>query len=183
MLLHVCCAPCTIYSLAYWREQGEDVQLYYFNPNIHPYAEYQKRLETLKQFVEAESVTHPLVLIIAKEYPLRDFLVSALATEPRCDACYSMRLQRTAEMALELGEKEFSTTLLISPYQQHERIAELGEAVAAQYGLRFRYADLRPGFRGSQNEARDRGYYRQKYCGCVFSELERATSPKRGGKS
>ena len=179
MLLHVCCAPCSIYSLSYWREQGLNPHLCYYNPNIHPYTEYQQRLDTLKQFATDEKAT----LTIAEEYPLHEFFASALASEPRCDACYRLRLDYTAKLAVALGETEFSTTLLISPYQRHEQLAVIGQEIAAEYGLLFRYADLRPGFRSSQSEARERGYYRQKYCGCLFSDYERATSLRRGGKS
>lgn len=176
MILHVCCAPCSIYSLTYWRQQGEEPLLFYFNPNIHPYAEYLKRRDTLLMMAEREQVP----LILSPHYPLRAFLSEAMAAENRCLACYRLRLEETARQALRLGQKEFSTTLLISPYQQHEMLHRIGEEIAARCGLVFRYADLRSGFRDSQAEARQRGYYLQNYCGCLFSELERQQRRKAG---
>ena len=174
MLLHTCCAPCAIYSLNYWRENGKIPRLYYFNPNIHPFMEYQRRLETLKEFATNENVE----LIVSPEYPYLDFLRSALEVQDRCLSCYTTRLEATAKQAVLLGEKEISTTLLISPYQKHELLKETGEKIAEKYGIVFLYADLRPGFRSSQTISKERKYYRQPYCGCIFSEFERY-SPSR----
>ena len=178
LLLHVCCAPCSIHSVRYWRETGEALALYFFNPNIHPLAEYRLRLMSLKLFAEEES----LDLHIDDSFPLREFFKAALATKAedskeRCSACYRQRLEHTAQQAKQLGMQSFSTTLLISPYQQHEVIKSIGDEIAKRHGLVFRYTDLRPGFQASQSEAKERGYYRQKYCGCLFSEFERYRVP------
>jgi len=147
--------------------------LYYDNPNIHPYGEYLKRRETLEQLERDEQ----LQVVYSQEYNLREYLREALAAEEqgaawRCRACYLLRLTATARYAKAHGYRSISTSLLISPYQQHDLIAALGRDAAAAYDLSFAYADLRPGFRESQSEARSRGYYRQRYCGCIFSEME-----------
>ena len=174
MLLHVCCAPCSIATIKYWQEQlDEKIRLYYFNPNIHPYAEYRARLGSLIELAESE----PIELLTDEDYR-PDFFFKAISglDEPevktRCAFCYFLRLRKTAMVAQQIGEKSISTTLLISPYQEHSFIAVNGEKIAENYGLTFHYADLRPLFRESQHLARERGYYRQQYCGCLFSEVE-----------
>jgi predicted adenine nucleotide alpha hydrolase (AANH) superfamily ATPase len=91
----------------------------------------------------------------------------------RCSYCYRLRLEKTAEKAGEAGCDFFSSTLLISPYQNHDAVRETGEEAAARYGARFLYRDFRPFFREGQKYAREQGFYMQKYCGCVFSEEER----------
>ena len=91
----------------------------------------------------------------------------------RCGHCYTVRLEQTARFAAENGFASFTSTLFVSPYQQHERMAEIAEEMARRYGVRFLYRDFRPGFRAGQQEARELGFYMQKYCGCVFSEEER----------
>ena len=91
--------------------------------------------------------------------------------ENRCvKYCYRVRLEQTARYAKEHGYDTFSTTLLISPYQNHNALKKIGEEMAEKYGLNFLYRDFRPGFREGQAEARELGLYMQKYCGCVFSE-------------
>ena len=92
----------------------------------------------------------------------------------RCyNYCYRVRLEQTARDAKENGYTAFTTTLLISPYQNHEKIKEICEEMAEKYDIKFLYRDFRPGFRQGQAKARQLGLYMQKYCGCVFSEEER----------
>ncbi|MCL2747954.1 MAG: epoxyqueuosine reductase QueH, partial [Oscillospiraceae bacterium] len=110
-------------------------------------------------------------------YGLRPFL-RAVGTRfdarcERCEICYRIRLEAAARYAAHGGYEGFSTTLLISPYQQHDRLRAIGEQVSLRYGVRFVYQDFRPMFRAGQNAAREMGLYRQKYCGCIFSEEER----------
>jgi tRNA A37 threonylcarbamoyladenosine dehydratase/predicted adenine nucleotide alpha hydrolase (AANH) superfamily ATPase len=146
--------------------------LFWYNPNIHPLTEYHSRRDALSQFCSDKKL--PLVML--DEYELDLFLRSlGLETEMpgRCGICYLLRLERTAAFAAEHGFDAFSTSLLISPYQQHETIQRLGEKLAAQYGVTFLYRDFRPLFRKGQTAARALGLYMQKYCGCIFSEKER----------
>jgi predicted adenine nucleotide alpha hydrolase (AANH) superfamily ATPase len=91
----------------------------------------------------------------------------------RCPLCWELRLSETANFAKSNGFDAFTTTLLISPYQDHKKVKEIGEKIAAEKGIQFYYQDFRPGFRDGQEQAKKENLYRQKYCGCVFSELER----------
>ena len=100
-------------------------------------------------------------------------VITAEDIEHRCGHCYEVRLEQTAKFAAENGFDSFTTTLLVSPYQNHELLAETAERMAQRYGVRFLYRDFRPGFRDGQAKARELGLYMQKYCGCVFSEEDR----------
>jgi predicted adenine nucleotide alpha hydrolase (AANH) superfamily ATPase len=151
------------------RINGIEPDLFWYNPNIHPYTEYRARRDCLGAFAAEEN----LKLIMDDEYGLKGFISGMPSTGSRCAFCYRLRLEKTAKKAAEAGFTAFSTTLLISPYQNHEAIKTSGEECAACYGVDFFYMDLRPRFKESQNQARKRNYYMQKYCGCIFSEEER----------
>ncbi|MGE5552475.1 MAG: epoxyqueuosine reductase QueH [Betaproteobacteria bacterium] len=170
LLLHACCAPCTIHPLAVLREEGWDVAGYFYNPNIHPYREWQRRRDTLAEYAARENL--PVTWV--EGYDLNAFLAEALAAGPsRCLSCYRRRLSATARAAREGGFGAFSTTLLVSPYQKHDEVRQIGEEVAQAEGVSFIYRDFRPGFRPAQARAKELGLYRQPYCGCIFSERER----------
>jgi hypothetical protein len=145
---------------------------FWHNPNIHPYLEHQRRRESM----EAYSAQVRLPMIWCEDYPLPHFL-AAVAGSParpeRCAVCYRLRLGRTAAMAEERGFDSFSTTLLISPYQDHALLRRIGEAVAEEAGVPFLYDDLRRGWAERGRMTREYGLYRQQYCGCVYSEWER----------
>jgi predicted adenine nucleotide alpha hydrolase (AANH) superfamily ATPase len=113
-------------------------------------------------------------------YALRPF-VREVAEDiaHRCGKCYEMRLFETARQAKELGFDSFTSSLFISPYQNHELMRETAERAAAEYGVDFLYRDFRPLFRDGQEKARELGFYIQKYCGCVFSEEERYIKAKK----
>ena len=170
LLLHICCAPCSVYCVDSLRAEGIEPAGFWFNPNIHPYQEYRARRDALVDY--AASIG--LALTVRDDYGLRDF-VRAVAgdLDRRCGHCYTCRLEETARYAAANGFTSFSTTLLVSPYQDHEGIRQAGEALAERCGVRFLYRDFRPGFRQGQGKARELGLYMQKYCGCVFSEEER----------
>ena len=171
LLLHACCAPCSVQCVAALAEEGIRPELYWYNPNIHPFTEYRSRLDSLRSFAEARE----LALVVEDDYGLRSFIkgVEEGDSHPRCAFCYRLRLEKTAALAAEKGCDAFSTTLLISPHQNHELIREIGESLATRYGVSFLYRDFRPHFRQGQNQAREAGYYMQKYCGCIYSEEER----------
>lgn len=180
VLLHTCCGPCTIYPLRRLRERGHRVTGFFYNPNIHPYLEYRRRLETLARY--AGEVDLPMVW--RDSYDLEQYLRAALADPGnRCRACYRLRLAAVAAEARRQGLGAFTTTLLVSPYQKHELIREIGEEMAAGAGLDFLYEDFRPGWRKAMEEARALDLYRQPYCGCIFSEKERYSKPRRGGNN
>lgn len=175
LLLHACCAPCSSATLERLAEHFR-LSILYYNPNIYPPAEYHRREAELERFVEQAGYRYP---VIELPYEPDEFYtaVKGLEQEPekggRCTVCYRLRLEQTARYAAEHGFESFSSTLFVSPYQNHELLRQTAEEVSAQYGVTFLYRDFRPGFRQGQQEARELGLYMQKYCGCVFSEEDR----------
>jgi len=152
------------------RGEGIEPTGFWYNPNIHPYKEYQARRDTLKAY----AADIGLKLLLKDEYGLRPFIRAIYPNlEDRCGVCYRLRFEETARYAAENGYDGFSSTLFVSPYQRHELMRETAERMAARYGVEFVYRDFRPGFRAGQQKARELQLYMQKYCGCVFSEEER----------
>ena len=175
-LLHICCAPCSIMCIRTLREEGIEPTGYWYNPNIHPKLEYKTRRNTLREY--AASIHLPLIL--EDEYGLRSFIQDLCPDfDTRCEYCYRRRLTQTAAYAAANGFDAFSTTLLISPYQNHELLRQIGEELADTYHISFLYRDFRPYFKEGQTIAQELGLYRQKYCGCIFSEEERYTPKKK----
>lgn len=170
LLLHVCCAPCSTYTLNRLREQNIDVSGYFYNPNIHPYREFKKRLTTLQDFAKSQDFP----LIIESEYGLTEYLRKVVFKEKqRCAICYDMRLEKTAMQAVESGADAFTSTLLYSRYQNHEAITKIGKKMAEKYGVEFYYDDFREGWQEGIDKAIEMDLYRQPYCGCIYSEQER----------
>jgi predicted adenine nucleotide alpha hydrolase (AANH) superfamily ATPase len=174
ILLHICCANCAIYPLERMKEKGDDVTGYFFNPNIHPFQEYQKRLDALKKYSERVGVN----VIYRDEYLLEEFLRNVShRVEERCQYCYSLRLESTACEAKKNVFDGFSTTLLQSTHQNHALIKETGEHIAHEIGIPFYYEDFRQGWKKGMEVSKAMGLYRQQYCGCIFSEKERFMHP------
>lgn len=170
LLLHVCCAPCSVKCIEILRNDKIEPVLYWYNPNIHPYTEYKSRKDALKIYADKLG----LKLILKDEYGLKKFLTEAAADlNFRCSGCYRMRLDETARYAAQNGYESFSTTLLISPYQKHDLIKETAKNSAAKYNIDFFYKDFKPYFKEGQTQAKKESLYMQKYCGCIFSEEER----------
>ena len=171
LLLHTCCAPCSVYCIESLREEGIEPTVYWFNPNIHPYMEYKLRRDCLKDYTNSINIE----AIFEENYGLKEFCKNVIGDlENRCkEYCYLVRLEQTAKYAKEHGYDAFTTTLLVSPYQNHEVLIEVANKMANKYGVKFLYRDFRVGFRQGQNKAREQGLYMQKYCGCVFSEEDR----------
>ena len=170
ILFHVCCANCAIYPFERLTEAGKDVVGYFFNPNVHPYQEYQRRLESLRQYSEQVG----LKVIYRDEYLLEDFLRNVAHREKeRCGYCYAVRLESTAQEAKKNLFDGFSTTLLQSAHQNHPLIKQIGEDLAGRYGVPFYYEDFRSGWRRGVEVSKSMGLYRQQYCGCIYSEKER----------
>ena len=195
LLLHTCCAPCSVYCIKTLREEGIEPTLFWYNPNIHPYSEYKARRDCLKEYAKMEKVK----LVLEDAYGLDEFVCSVLQSaytssengnaknesinaKPRdleealllrCqNYCYPKRLRKVFEYAKTNGYDAVSTTLLYSIYQQHDIIKDLMEHLAIEFGIEFLYRDFREGWQEGQDEARRIGLYMQKYCGCVFSEEE-----------
>ena len=170
LLLHLCCAPCTIYPLEILRKDAGQVKGVFFNPNIHPYLEYKKRLDTVREYAAREG----LEVAVAEGYPIEEFLLKTAALgKDRCSYCYEVRLRHTAEQARKGLFDAFTTTLLYSRYQKHDLIRQTGEAIAREMQVPFYYQDFRVGWEEGVRISKETGMYRQKYCGCVFSEKER----------
>lgn len=168
LLLHTCCAPCSVYCIDTLRDERIEPTVFWYNPNIHPYMEYKARRDCLKEYTKNINVE----AIFKEEYGLDEFCKNViLDLSNRCaNYCYRVRLEETAKYAVANGFDTISTTLLISPYQNHELLKSMGEEIATKYGLKFLYRDFRVGFREGQAKAREYGLYMQKYCGCIFSE-------------
>ncbi len=146
---------------------------FFYNPNIHPFREFERRVEALEQVSKA--IDLPIVWD-ESGYGLESYLKKLngrTSPEERCPVCYRMRLEKAALQAVKLGLKLFTTTLLYSRYQRHELIAEMGKDIAQKYNIDFYYQDFRLGWTKGIEMSKELGIYRQPYCGCIFSELER----------
>ncbi|MFH1190540.1 MAG: epoxyqueuosine reductase QueH [Candidatus Omnitrophota bacterium] len=171
ILLHICCAPCSIYPIDRLRKQGHRIAGYYYNPNIHPYSEYLKRKAEAEKYSKEAGVN-----MIAGDCEIEkyfEFVDPGVPSKERCPSCWWMRLQRAAKFAGENGFEAFTTTLLGSPYQDHETIKKIAADIADKAGIKFHYEDYRPGFKAAREKAKEKGIYLQNYCGCLFSEKER----------
>lgn len=177
VLLHTCCGPCSIHPVEALKSEME-VAGYFFNPNIHPYTEWKARRDALAGYAAGIG----LAMIYDDRYLLEEFIRGVVHRESeRCSFCYALRLRQTAQTAREKGFDAFSSTLLVSPYQKHDLIRETGEVIAGQEGVPFLYRDFRPGYREATARSRELGLYRQKYCGCIYSEKDRYCRTRNGG--
>lgn len=175
LLIHACCAPCLVAVEEYIRqnldELGiEDYDIMWYNPNIHPMEEYDKRRETLKEYVK----TLGKELIIDDSYDMMKFAIEGMRSkgigyQSRCEYCYENRLDRVFRYAKRNGYTHVTTTLYISPYQKHDLLKTVADETAKIYEVENMYKDFRPFFREGQSKAKELGLYRQKYCGCIFS--------------
>lgn len=168
LLMHTCCAPCSVYCIDTLKKEGIEPTIYWYNPNIHPYMEYKARRDTLKEYAKSLN----LDAIFDEDYGLDEFCKNVIGDiSNRCtNYCYPVRLRKTFEYAKENGYDAVTTTLLYSIYQNHDFIKEYMEKLSEEYNVKFLYRDFRVGFREGQAKARELGLYMQKYCGCIFSE-------------
>ncbi|NMA65191.1 MAG: epoxyqueuosine reductase QueH [Clostridiaceae bacterium] len=176
LLLHICCAPCAVAIIDKLKKvQDIDLGGFFYNPNIHPEEEYKKRKEAVK--IMAGDFDIPVTyqdengLAYWKNNLNRE-------KELRCRICYSKRIDKIAKEAKERGFDAFTTSLLISPYQDHELIRTIAEEAAKKHGLLFYYEDFRELFYKGKNISRGKGYYMQKFCGCMYSYSE-SDHPKK----
>ena len=175
-LLHICCAPCSNMCIETLRGEGIEPVGFWYNPNIHPFTEYRSRRNCLREYAGAIG----LPLLEQDDYGLRPFCRAVAENiDGRCVKCYELRLFKTAKFAAENGFDGFTSSLFISPYQQHELMRDIAYKAAEQHGVQFLYEDFRPMFRDGQARARELGFYMQKYCGCIFSEQERYLKPDK----
>lgn len=167
LLLHQCCAVCTPSVLRHFVKYYE-TDILWFNPNIYPEKEYDRRLESAVAYVDDFKTR--IKILQNPGYEFWEKYINGKSSKPeRCLLCYKMRLEKTAEEAKNFHYNNFSTTLLISKYQYHDDIKNIGENIAKKYSLNFIYVDFRKHFYESRNEIFLRGLYMQKYCGCKYS--------------
>ena len=170
VLLHICCAPCSIYPLQVLDGEGCRVFGFFFNPNIHPYQEYRRRLETVQQFAAHTG----LEVIYRDEYDVVSFLRDVVFREShRCHYCYHLRLDSAAQLAKKSRMDGFTTTLLYSKMQDHEMVRQLGDEAGRRHEIPFIYRELRQGWQEGVQKSKELNLYRQEYCGCIYSEQER----------
>lgn len=167
LLLHICCGPCLIFPFHRLNEQKFQVEGLYYNPNIYPAQEYQRRKESLMTL--AQDLALPVVFSDIRAADFNQAISGKEDTPQRCVICWSLRLRKTALMAKENNFSYFSTTLLVSPYQNHLVIKQLGEKIGQDLGIKFYYEDFRVGFKAAYAQAKERRLYLQKYCGCQYS--------------
>ncbi len=159
-------------------EEGATVKVIYYNPNIQPYTEWERRLGTLKDHLEGSEAG----ILPTPDYDFKSWLRNvAFREESRCRLCYYQRLFETAQRAKKGRFDAFSTTLLYSKFQKHDLVKEVGEEVSKELDIPFLYRDWRGDWTEGVETSREKGMYRQSYCGCLFSEEERFApkSPKR----
>lgn len=178
LFLHSCCAPCSSYVLEYLSDYFE-ITVFYYNPNICPEEEYEKRVAEQKHLIQELTVRHPIHLVVGNYEPERFYALSkGLETVPeggeRCFRCYRLRLEETARMAEEGGYDYFATTLTISPLKNAQKLNEIGEELSGIYKVEHLPSDFKKknGYKRSVELSAEYGLYRQNYCGCVFSKLE-----------
>ena len=172
ILLHACCGICSSYPVSFLKDAGYDVVVHFYNPNIYPLEEYQKRLEA-----ERILCGHFDVELIEDEYNQDEFFdyVKGFEDEPekglRCDKCFELRLKRSAKIAKKLGIKNFTTSIVISPHKNFQKLSSIGETIAREYDLNFLSIDFKKkdGFLKTNEIANSLSLYRQNYCGCRFS--------------
>ena len=182
LLMHACCAPCFVYIENDLKENGlkiddetyekVDFTACFYNPNIHPKVEYERRKKAFEEFCKLKNCKN----VVIDEYDLDGFAKEVVNNvgpnkkyNIRCEYCYYMRLKKVFEYAKENNFDIVSTTLTISPYQNHEIIKKVGKDLEKEFGIEFIYCDYRNHFREGQKMARDLSIYMQKYCGCMFS--------------
>ncbi|CAN2048512.1 Epoxyqueuosine reductase QueH [Candidatus Magnetomoraceae bacterium gMMP-1] len=170
ILLHICCAPCSIYPVERLCSQNFDVMGFFYNPNIQPYQEFLRRRQTLEGY--AQNID--LKVIYQKDYELESWLQQIVFRESkRCRICFYDRLKSTAIFAKHGKFDYFTSTLLYSKFQNHELLKSTGEALGKSYGVPFFYEDFRKGWKQGIEISKSLNMYRQQYCGCIYSEKER----------
>ncbi len=187
LLIDTCCGPCAMSALREFASPAWELRFLFYNPNVHPFQEYRRRLEAFEELMSKEGRTYTVFPYQPEEW----IRAVAYREESRCEICYRLRLRRVADLALEEGYPAVTTTLLASPYQDHDLLHLLGASICRSRGLEFVVWDGRETYRAVLEEARNRGMYTQPYCGCILSERERydrrrkgASAPKnRGGQA
>jgi len=178
LLLHACCAPCSSAVLEKLSTFFE-ITIYYYNPNISPYEEYEKRVQEIKHLIEQLNTKNQIHFIEGKYDPESfDEIAKGLENEPeggaRCSKCYHLRLKETALVAKQNNFDYFTTTLSISPYKSAEKLNKIGRVLEKEYDIWYLVSDFKKkdGYKRSIELSKQYNLYRQDYCGCIYSKRE-----------
>ncbi|MFH1227915.1 MAG: epoxyqueuosine reductase QueH [Planctomycetota bacterium] len=174
LLLHICCGVCGGPIVQKYKDSGFEVAGYFYNPNIHPYQEFLKRIEAVESLSRQENVP----IYYERAYGLDEFMKTVathgqIHNKQRCSRCYKLRLNQTAQYARDNGYEAFASTLSISPFQDQALIKEIGRKEAESTGVKFVYETMTSLYHKSKELAKEHNLYQQQYCGCIFSEYER----------
>lgn len=179
LLMHSCCAPCSSYCLSYLAEYFS-ITILYYNPNISPEEEYYKRVSEQQRLIKELPVKNPVSFVEGKYEPSKFFqMAEGMEDMPegggRCFKCYEMRLRVAAEYALLHGFDYFTTTLSVSPHKNAQKLNETGVMLGKEYGVKYLVSDFKKkgGYQKSIQYSKEYNLYRQDYCGCIFSKMER----------
>lgn len=179
LLLHSCCAPCSSYVLELLSNYFK-ITIVYYNPNIYPKTEYDKRFKEIDKVLNQISVKYPIsVLEVEYDSEKYDDISKGLEDEPeggeRCHKCYYLRMEKTALLAKELHYDYFTTTLSISPYKNASVLNRIGEVLEKKYQVNYLYADFKKkeGYKRSIELSKQYQLYRQDYCGCKYSIIKK----------
>lgn len=179
LLLHSCCAPCSSYVLEYLSKYFK-ITILYYNPNIYPEEEYQKRLIEQTKLINQVNYQNN-VNIIETRYINDEFNQAIKGLEnlgersKRCHKCYYLRLEETTKIAKENNFDYFTTTLSLSPYKDSDIINKIGKILEEKYQVKYLYSDFKKknGYKRSIELSKTYNLYRQDYCGCIYSKQER----------
>ena len=184
LLLHSCCAPCSSHVIDTLTKYF-DITILYYNPNIEPYEEYERRKEEEKRFIREYPNVNKLDIIDC-DYDNDKFISMSkgLENEPergaRCIKCYYLRMDYTANKCKELGYDYFGTTLTVSPYKDSNKLNEIGESLEKKYNVNYLYSDFKKnnGYKHSIELSKEYNLYRQDYCGCKYSKRDKELRDK-----
>ena len=172
IVIHTCCGICSGYPISFLKDIGYQVCAYFYNPNIFPQDEYEKRLYAERRLCEYLDVE----LVVAENNPEEYYdYVKGLENEPekglRCDKCFELRLLKTAEYAKSIGADYFTTSIVISPHKNFEKLSKIGDEISKEVGIDYLSVDFKKkdGFLKTNKIAKDLNLYRQNYCGCKFA--------------
>lgn len=179
LLLHACCAPCSSYCIEYL-SHFFDITIYYYNPNIDSDEEFNKRANEIEKFIK-EFKTRRKVNYVIENYNSSDYINAVKGFEKekeggkRCNICFRLRLEKAAKYASTNGFDYFTTTLSISPYKNSELLNEIGQDLESKYNIKYLYSDFKKnnGYKRSIELSHEYDLYRQDYCGCIYSKVER----------
>lgn len=176
LLLHSCCAPCSSYVISYLKNYF-DITILYYNPNICPFEEYLKRKEEQIRFIK--NFDNVKFMDCDYDNDIYNDLIKGLENEPergsRCTVCFELRLRNTAIKGMEKDFQYFGTTLTVSPYKNSYLINKIGLELENEYGIKWLVSDFKKndGYKKSILYSKEFNLYRQDYCGCIYSKIER----------